>query len=301
MLFGIAAGVVTALLQAISYVCSAGFMLKYKSPLRLVIFSQLAMGVFCLPFVPFLFPAELLGQLPEFALWVGVWLMVFSIGQIAFFSALRTIESSRISSLLGLKIIVLSVIYVLLLRTPLTGLQWLAVFLSTVAAVGMNWSGGARFSGKGLCFLALALIFYSLTDMTETRLVNMMPSEGNIIRNSFAVGTVCYSILGIATLPFLLKFRWTNRQFVRAIPFALAWFLSQVALFVCFGTIGTVFGNVIQSSRGVISIVIGILLLRFGLGKLDAKISDAMWLRRAVASILMALGIILYSLARNAA
>ena len=81
MFLGIAAGLVSALLQSTSYVCSANFMLKYKSPLRLVIFSQLVMGAFCLPFVPFLFPRELLNRLPEFALWVGAWLLCFSIGQ----------------------------------------------------------------------------------------------------------------------------------------------------------------------------------------------------------------------------
>ena len=112
MLFGIAAGLVSALLQSVSYLCSAGFMLKYRSPLRLVIFSQLVMGAFCLPFVPFVFPRGLQDRLPEFAMWVCVWLVVFSIGQVAFFSALRSIESSRISSLLGLKIVVLAFLYV---------------------------------------------------------------------------------------------------------------------------------------------------------------------------------------------
>ncbi len=297
MFLGIVAGLVSALLQSISYVCSADFMLKYKSPLRLVIFSQLVMGAICLPFVPFLFPRELLDCLPEFALWIGAWLLCFSTGQTAFFNALRSIESSRISSLLGLKILVLSVIYVLIMQMPLSGLQWIAVFLSTVAAVGMNWSGGARFSLKGILWLVVALIFYSLTDMTETHLVKM-PRSGNMILDSFAIGAVCYSVLGIATLPFLLKFRWTGKQFIRSAPFALAWYLSQVALFVCFGMLGTVFGNVIQASRGLISIAIGMLLLHYGLGKLDAEIGGSMWLRRAIAAILMTAGIILYSLAQ---
>ena len=297
MLFGIAAGLVSALLQSISYLCSAGFMLKYRSPLRLVIFSQLVMGAFCLPFVPFVFPRGLQDRLPEFAMWVCVWLVVFSIGQVAFFSALRSIESSRISSLLGLKILVLSAISILVLRTELAALQWIAILLATAAAVGMNWSGGARFSPAGIAWLFLALIFYSLTDMTETRLVTM-PHEGSLAFHSFSVGCVCYAALGIATLPFLLKFRWTNRQFLHAAPFAGVWYFSQVALFVCFGLLGTVFGNVIQASRGMISIALGVLLFRFGLGKFDAKIGPGMWLRRAVASVLMALGIILYSLAQ---
>ena len=173
MVTGIIAGLLSALLQAVSYLCSAEFMLKYKSSLRLVIFSQLAMGVFCLPFLPFLFPRQLSGMLPEFLLWTGAWIVCFTVGQTAFFNTLRTIEASRMSSLLGLKIIVLSVIYVLIMRTPLSFLQWIAVLMSSLAAVGMNWSGGARFSLKGILWLLVTLIAYSLTDMTETHLVSM--------------------------------------------------------------------------------------------------------------------------------
>ena len=39
MFLGIVAGLACALFQSVSYVCSAGFMLRYKSSLRLVIFS----------------------------------------------------------------------------------------------------------------------------------------------------------------------------------------------------------------------------------------------------------------------
>ncbi len=297
MLTGIIAGLLSALLQAVSYICSAGFMLKYKSSLRLVIFSQLAMGAFCLPFLPFLFPRQLLETLPEFLLWTGAWIVCFTVGQTAFFNTLRTIEASRMSSLLGLKIIVLSVIYVLIMRTPLSFLQWIAVLMSSLAAVGMNWSGGARFSLKGILWLLVTLIAYSLTDMTETHLVSM-PKTGNIIHDSLAIGAVCYSLLGILTLPFLLKFRWTTKQFVKSMPFALTWYLSQVALFVCFGLLGTVFGNVIQASRGLISIGLGILLLSIGLGRLDSRITPDMWIRRIAAAILMTAGIVLYSVAK---
>ena len=43
---------------------------------------------------------------------------------------------------------------------------------------------------------------------------------------------------------------------------------------------------------------LGILLLHYGFGRLDARISRAMWLRRAAAAILLAAGIILYSPAK---
>ena len=222
------------------------------------------------------------------------WIGCFTVGQIGFFTTLRSIEASRMSSLLGLKIVVLAFLYVVVMRESLAVGQWLAVVLSAAAAVGMNWSGGNRFTMKGLFWLLVTLVFYSLTDMTENHLVRM-PEGGGIMRTAFGVGVTCYAILGILTLPMLWKFRWTTRQFVLAIPFAASWFFSQVALFVCFGLLGAVFGNVIQASRGLISIGIGMLLLRFGLGNLDARISRRMWLRRIAAGVLMTAAIILYA------
>lgn len=291
---GILAGIATALLQAVSYVFSASFMRKYRSSLRLVIFSQLVMGAFSLLLLPFLFPAGLDGKLWAFFGWIVVWVAVFMVGQVGFFTTLRSIEASRMSSLLGLKIVVLAFLYVVVMRSPLSAGQWLAVVLSAAAAVGMNWSGGNRFTLKGIFWLFMTLVFYSLTDMTENHLVRM-PEGINVVSAAFGVGVTCYAILGVLTLPMLWKFRWTTRQFVEAVPFAASWFFSQVALFVCFGLLGTVFGNVIQASRGLISIGIGMLLVRWGLGKLDARISRRMWLRRIAAGILMTAAIILYA------
>ena len=45
----------------------------------------------------------------------------------------------------------------------------------------------------------------------------------------------------------------------------------------------------------MISIAIGMLLMYYKVYGLDAKISPRMWLRRAVAAVLMTTGIILYA------
>jgi drug/metabolite transporter (DMT)-like permease len=295
---GIIAGISSALLQSMSYLFSAAFLARYKSPFRLLVFSHLVMGVISVPFIILFFPVQLLGMLPEFGCFILLWIVCFGIGQGSFFITVRNIEPSRIASLLGLKIIVLSVIYVVFMDNRLGGLQWLAVLLSAVAAVGMNWSGGSRFTLMGMFWLALTLVFYSLTDMVETHLVRM-PAGGSMIRDAIGVVAICYGILALATLPLLRRFRWSRRQFIRAIPFGAAWYLSQAALFVCFGLLGVVFGNVIQSSRGLFSIAFGILAVALGHARLDARISPRMWVRRAAAAVLMAIAIILYSVARN--
>lgn len=299
LILGILSGLGTALLQSTSYLCSASFMSRYRSSVRLVVFSQLVMGIIGAVTLPFTLSPEVTRALPGMIPWLVLWIMVFSAGQFGFFSALRTIEPSRMSSLLGLKIPVLALMYTATAAVPLGWIRWLAVLLSCISAVGMNWSGGVRFSRRGICWLAVTLVAYALTDLVETRLVTM-PAGGSLIRNAFAVGALCYLVLGIATLPLLRRFRFTRRQFVLAVPFAVTWYLSQMLLFVCFGSIGTVFGNVIQASRGVMSVAMGWLLLRRnGPGCGETGISGRMWLRRLAAAILMMLGIALYSLAER--
>lgn len=294
MIVGIIAGITAALLQSLSYVFSASFMCRYRSPIRLLLFSQLGMGLLSMVMLFFFFPTAVFEQPLRFTLYLLAWILVFVLGQSAFFNTLRRIEASRTSSLLGLKIIVLAVFSIVLLRQPLTGMQGIAVLISTIAAIGMNWSGGARFSLSGMLWLFLTLVAYSLADITETEIVRLFAS-GNMIHDAFKAAFLCYFVLGIFSAPLLLRYRWTKRQFVKAFPFALAWLFSQVALLACFGLLGALFGNVIQSSRGIISVLVGILLAKIGMGKYDSTISRAMWIRRAVCSVLMALGIILYA------
>ena len=104
---GIIAGFASALLSASSYLGSFGFLRIYRSPVRLTVFSQLAMGMVSLPLLYFVFPRELCEKPWEIVGWLLLWALFFTIGQSAFFAAQRSAEPSRISSLLGLKIIVL--------------------------------------------------------------------------------------------------------------------------------------------------------------------------------------------------
>ncbi len=171
MFTGIQVGVATAVLQALSYEFSAGFIHSYHSPLQLLAFSQLVMGIFCLPLAFFLYPSGLEEQEWDFALKTGIWIAAYAVGQTAFFSMLRTIEPSRGASLLGLKIIVLALISVFILHQGLSLQKRVAVFISSLAAVMINWSGGCKFSRSGIFWLVMTLIFYSLADVSATHLV----------------------------------------------------------------------------------------------------------------------------------
>ena len=83
-------------------------MKRYKEEGRLLTYGMIGMLILSLPFTPFLFPFADLQQPGMFALKVIGWVTVFMLGQLSFFLALRYFEASRLSSLLGLKIIVLA-------------------------------------------------------------------------------------------------------------------------------------------------------------------------------------------------
>ena len=294
---GICMGLVTAVFQSFSYLFSAWFVKSYRSGLRLLIASNIVMGIFTLPMVPFVLP-ELMPEekILPFSLTLLLWIGIFAAGQGTFFALLRKMESSRASSLLGFKILVLAAIYMVINHTPLNFRQLLAVLLCTAAGVAINWSGGKKFTFSGGFWLAATVIFYSFADIVETRLVTM-PASGNIIRDSFCVSVICYAVMSLATLPVLFKVKINKTMLLKAVPFSLAWYLSQVTLYIAFGTVGTVFSNVLMSFRGVLSVFLGALAAMVGFTSLEAKLSGKDWIRRGICALAMAGAIILYSFA----
>lgn len=296
MILGIIFGLSSAVIQSGGFVLSRRFMAKNYSAKALTIYSQLIMGALALIALPFAYPGRITnGTNSEFILWLLFWLVVIPVGQLFFFQTLREIEPTKIASLLGLKIIVLALIFVFILRNPLSVTQWSAVIISTVAAVGMNWSGGDKFTSRGLLYLGITLICYALGDIAETRLVRMINS-GNLLYDSVAISAVCYGLLGIVTIPALRLIRFDAVEFRAAIPFSVAWILAMTALIACFAELNTVFGNVVQASRGVIAIGLELTLLALGLSGERVLVPPQMWIRRTLAALLMATAIIIFSL-----
>lgn len=294
MILGIVTGLLAALFQSGSYVFSRQFLAKYNSSWQLIVYSQLAMGIFggiTMLFVPF---GELFRDPVRFGLTLIFWIAAMIIGQYAFFRTLREIEASRLASLLGLKILILAAISLIFLGGRISGLQTLAIFVSAASAMAMNWSGGGRFTLKGSCWLFATLLFYCLADLAETRLV-LMVRTGNMIRDGVIIGGVSYFALGLVTLPALFRCERSWKLLKDAVPFGFAWYYAMTLLFMCFGLLGTVFGNVVQSSRGLFSVLIGLVLAEMGASRIESKVSRGTWIRRSIAALLMMLAIFLYS------
>lgn len=295
MFFGIAAGLLSALLISISYVFSRAHIEKHGDPVLLAVHSQLVMGAggVLMLAVSFLFQGMPLGD-GRFLLLLAGDVGFFLIGQTSFFIVIQQVEASRASSLLGLKLIVLAAIACVIGR-PLLGLQWLAIVLCTAAAVGMNFSGG-HLSLKSAAWLMNSVLFYALCDSCIAEMMLMMPGR-SMLTNSFGVMGISDTVLALAVLPMLRKYPLRRETVRDAVPYGFFYFTSILFLMTCFGLIGVVFGSVIQAGRGIISVLLGVLLDRLGIGRTEPPVPRTVWLRRALMAVLMLTAMALYTCA----
>lgn len=79
-----------------------------------------------------------------------------------------------------------------------------------------------------------------------------------------------------------------------AVPFAASWFVGVIFLFSCFGLVGVVYGNILQSTRGIISIALGFIIAHLGFESLEAKQSKRIIAQRLIAAVLMTAAVVLF-------
>ena len=299
MTTGILCGLTAAILNSVGYLFSAMYLKRCNAPFKLLFFAQTWMMILSLPFLWLFFPNQEIADPKRLITALVYWVIVFCIGQGSFFLALRHFEASRLSSLLGLKIIVLTVIYMFAHRSIPNGGQWLAVLMAAAAAMMINWSAGGSWKSKGWLFVFATLICYSLADINETEMVHSLVDSGlSNFRAAFTATAISYTALGTLSLPVLIFFK-PDKTFHLSLPYALFWLLSQAALLACYGLLLPVFGNVILASRGIFSVLLGAILACCGIKGVDAQISRAQWIRRGIAALLMVIAIAVYSRAVN--
>ena len=128
MILGIMSGLATAFFQDLGYIFSRRYVKLTNDPLLLLAGSQVLLGVFSLFVLPFLlfseFPRGFDFIIPVFFVSSG------SLGgQYFFFRAERCISSERISSLMGLRIVLLAFAMSLFYGVDYHLLQWFGVVL----------------------------------------------------------------------------------------------------------------------------------------------------------------------------
>lgn len=316
MLFwGFVVGIGSAILQSSAYIFSRRFAVKQKSAGKLTAYSQLwmlLMGLLTLlvisPWQRVVFTRELI-----------VLMIIFSVfGNLAyfcFFRAQEEIESSRISSLLGLKMISLAFFNMLLLKyfpdlLKLCGVdnalstadirqfspgiyQWAAIIISSFAAVGMNFSGG-RLPWKGCVFLTMTLLCYAVTDNVAAMMVKAIHGDTPLMLRSVAASSLAFMSLGFLSNFTFLKDGFDFKCMKNAFGYGALWFAAMIGFLATLNMLGVMYANIVQVSRGFFSVVIGFILLKTGIDKLEPEVSGKMWLRRVIMAVLMIVAMALY-------
>jgi len=301
--FGVITGLIAALASAVSYLVSRHHgNRRGGGSLRLLVLGHTVMAAVCLPLAWLLRPAVW----PPPGAWLP-WLTgsatSYLLGQAAVFAALKRISASRLAPLLGLKIAVLAAIVSMLPGAPLDARQWLAVALSVAAAALLGRGGGIAPAGLGL--LLAACCAFACSDLCIVRLIDGLqgglatsaPALGRLRAGALAMAltyTACGGVLaGLAGLP---RARPRDRaDWLAAVQYAGAWLGGMIALYACFGTVGVVFGNILQSTRGLIAILLGAWLAHAGWHDLEEPVDRGTLVRRALAALLMTVAIALYA------
>jgi drug/metabolite transporter (DMT)-like permease len=288
LLLGILFGFSAALSQSLSYVFSRLFVSRHeRGVFDLFVLSHILMAAGALLLLPFLWPEGM----PGVHVYGGDLLattLFYIAGQVGLFQALKHTDASRVAPLLGLKLPLLTVISVVL-GARFTPWQWSAVLLSVTGALALNWSG-RRLPWASAAWVLWTCLGYSLSDIYIRRLMEHFSGLPSIsMFHRAALGTsLSYALCGVVGLALLPGVRVRKpRVWLEAIPYSVAWFLGMLCLFGCFGQINVVFGNIIQASRGVISILFGIGLAKAGFTELEQRVPRGVLLRRLGAALLM--------------
>ena len=286
-MLGIGLGFGAAFLQSLSYVCIRLFNKRHDNTIiTLLALSHILMGAISIPLAMWLWP-ELMPPLTQYGLSLLGSAGFYLLGQFFLFAAIIHSEPSRIAPMLGLKVLMLSMIGVLFLGANFEPAQWLAVLLCTAAVFLLSWSG-KHIERRFVVLGVLACLSYCLSDLSIKALVDHFSFMGPLSGASLATA-LCYVLCGIfgAVVVAFNPKHSTRGTWLYAVPFAASWFVAMICLFSCFGLVGVVYGNILQSMRGIISIVLGFVIAHIGFESLEPKPSIRIIVQRLVAAALM--------------
>jgi drug/metabolite transporter (DMT)-like permease len=305
---GVAAGLATALLSAVSYLVSRHHGGRAGGPIRLLVLAHALMGLACIPATALLWPAGL----PLTRNWVVPLVgsaATYLAGQAVVFVALMRADASRVAPLLGLKIVMLAAITSCLPGGRLDARQWFAVALSVAAALLLQRGGGIPVAA--LVPIVAACLSFAISDLCIVGLIDGLQQAalsagvrlGRLHAGSLAM-TVTYLLCGAVAAIGLLppsplrppsRAAWPG-AWTGAWQYAATWLVCMVTLYACLGLVGAVFGTILQSTRGIMAIVIGAALGHLGWHGLETRVDGRTLVRRVVAAALMTTAIAIYAI-----
>ncbi len=290
---GIIFGLVAALMQAVAYVFVRVFtQRRHRGAIHLLILGHALIGIVCAVALPFIW-SDRIASFSQYA-----WPLIGSCGfylvaQAMLFAVLAKTDASRVSPLLAMKIVFLTLISVTFFDTDLNVNQWIGIALATIAAFALSYTGG-RLPWKTAGAVMVMCIFYSLADLSVATLMKSVgPADKTeaVIVSVAIIYTLC-GLVAMAMLPFIGKGIFDGIRYT--LGFSVSWLICIVAFFASIAATSVVFCNVIQTSRGLMSIMLAMLLSSMGLVHIEQKHKPRVRIAQTAAAAMIFLAIALW-------
>ena len=276
--------------------------------------SHILLAIICGSAYLFLMPRGAIAQPADWpwAIQTSVFVVLFYLAaNTLLFFALRRTEASRIAPLLGFKIVLLAFTTQFILGEPLMTQQWIAVLLATAAAVMLGWSGGQLPVSVTLLALATCAGFVGSDVMIGQMVPAWLPKgvaydvgtpQGRqaAVKASMTGMSLAYvwcGLIAFALLPIAKP--WKKTHWTGSAPYAGLWLVAMICLFNTFALVGIVLGNILQSTRGLMSILIGVAVVKFGHHHIESHAPLKVIIQRGIAAALMVIAITLYVTAKR--
>lgn len=302
--FGIAAGLTAACFSSVSYLVSRHHGTRRPGGgRRLLVLAHLVMAAACLPALRLTLPADVpVTAVLTPAVWKACLVSTgaYFIGTACVFHALTRADASRLSPLLGLKVVALALIVSCVLGERLDARQWIAVALCGLAALVLQ-RGGADLPARAFAFVAVSCVLFAIADLGIIAMIDAVQAAVSMdrLRAGGVSLALTYVVGGVVVLP-LVATEYARRQppgtgdWLAAGQYAATWLVAMLGLYACYGAVGVVLGTVLQSTRGVMSVGIGAVLAHLGWHDLESRVDRTMLVTRFAAALLMTAAVAIY-------
>lgn len=293
--FGIGMGFLTAILQSLSYLLSRKIILqKNISPTLLFSVSHIHIGFFSIAILPFF-----LNGVPNKSIVLPLLGTAFFylLAQSLLLIVLEKNESSKVTPLLSLKIPLLSIFLAIFYGGKIILLGWFAILLCLVGVFLISPPKG-KVALKLLVSILVVCAGYAGSDLCIPLLVKELNYASEY--PTLAAIALTYSIAGffggvLYAARFGAKINFFQKPLHKdTIAYSVAWFFAIASLFGCFTTIDLVLGNMVQSTRAIISVLLGLIVTRLGLIFVEDLSDQKTIVFRISGSILITGSIFLY-------
>ncbi len=256
--FGILCGFLGAFCQGLNYVFSKDCQSKYNlHGLKQLTAIHLVMLVISLP--PFILCGFWQFASPEVFLYMFYMVAPYLAAQYVMIRAFDLSDASIVSPLLTLKIPILALMALLFLGKAFALPQYLAIL--AIMGLGFYFSSLAgRASLKLILHIIAACTLYAIQDIAMTELTHLLPCPR--FEAVFACAVWEYVTAGLLMLCAVPLRHVKPLDVWHAKWVGITWFCATITFLVTFNVNGVVEGNIIQTLRSVVGVIIAYLFYR---------------------------------------